>query len=264
MIPIYRIRDGWTELAKNQAIFEKCIHILNSQKALLIFPEGSHSIIRKVRPLSKGFTRIVFGAFEKHPNLKIQIVPVGLNYDFTTEYPSSASVIYGKPILANDFWNPKDVNTSIKEIKSEVHEGMKVLTTHIEENGEAYEGILSKLNALNVDYLNPKETKNTIKNIENQEIKSSRIKTKPSKTIFYYLMLLNSFIPWLIWKKMQKGINEIEFTSSIRYGIGITLFPIFYLIQASIICSFFGKKIGLLYFVSSIVLGLLSSKIGRK
>ena len=65
MIPVCRIRDGFNAISKNDAIFERCSDILNDKKAILIFPEGSHSLRRKVRPLSKGFTRIIFGSFEK-------------------------------------------------------------------------------------------------------------------------------------------------------------------------------------------------------
>ena len=80
LMPIYRIRDGIEQLGKNQKIFEQCFSILNSQKALMIFPEGSHDKRRTIRPISKGFSRIVFGALERNPKLKIQIIPVGITY----------------------------------------------------------------------------------------------------------------------------------------------------------------------------------------
>ncbi len=51
LMPIYRIRDGVKELGKNQEIFEACFKILKNQKALMIFPEGSHDRRRTIRPL---------------------------------------------------------------------------------------------------------------------------------------------------------------------------------------------------------------------
>lgn len=132
MIPIYRKRDGYNSISKNDAVFDKCHMVLNEQKCILIFPEGSHSLLRKVRPLTKGFARIIFGALQKHPNLEIQVVPIGLNYDAPTIYPSSVSVYYGKPILANDFFNSEDVLNSIQNLKDKVQSEMSKLVTHIE------------------------------------------------------------------------------------------------------------------------------------
>ena len=41
----------------------------------------------------------------KYPDLNIQIVPVGINYDSHLNFPSSVSIYYGKPILANSYFN---------------------------------------------------------------------------------------------------------------------------------------------------------------
>ncbi len=80
MMPVYRQRDGMSNLAKNEEIFEMCFDILRNDGTLLIFPEAGHLGERRLRTLSKGFTRIVFGAMENHEELDIKIVPVGLNY----------------------------------------------------------------------------------------------------------------------------------------------------------------------------------------
>ncbi|MDZ7613592.1 MAG: hypothetical protein U5K51_07775 [Flavobacteriaceae bacterium] len=82
---------------------------LNKKLALLIFAEGSHSLQRKVRPLSKGFTRVVFGALEKNPELEIDIIPVGINYTEPTRFGSSVAIFYGKPINANTYWLANDI-----------------------------------------------------------------------------------------------------------------------------------------------------------
>ena len=36
MLPVYRIRDGWSNLTQNNAIFEQCKHILNAKKTLVL------------------------------------------------------------------------------------------------------------------------------------------------------------------------------------------------------------------------------------
>ena len=42
MLPIYRIRNGYSNLKKHDAIFEKCYNLLGSGKFLLMFSEGGH------------------------------------------------------------------------------------------------------------------------------------------------------------------------------------------------------------------------------
>ncbi len=263
MIPIYRVRDGWTTLAKNKAIFAKCMAILNKQKGLLIFPEGSHNLVRKVRPLSKGFTRILFGALEKYPSLIIHIVPVGLNYTRITDYPSSASIYYGKPIEVNKYWDKQDVFKSTNSLKDVVHKSMKVLTTHIDKNGDEYEKTVYKLDQLNVNYLDPISTNEAIEKYDNHSISGYQSPTKIKKNSFYYLFIANSFLPWIFWKKLQKGISEPEFISSIRFGLGITLFPLFYLLQSLLLKYLYGDKIAIVYVCFSLLLALISTKTSK-
>ena len=87
MIPIYRIRDGVNTIEKNYAIFEHCVKLLNAKKAVGIFPEGEHHLERRINPLKKGFVRIILSTLQKYPELKIQIVPVGVNYNHHIKFP---------------------------------------------------------------------------------------------------------------------------------------------------------------------------------
>ncbi|EON76643.1 Phospholipid/glycerol acyltransferase [Lunatimonas lonarensis] len=80
LLPVYRMRDGIEHIPKNEETFEQCTHLLSNGAALLIFPEGNHSLERKLRPISKGFTRIAFRTLEQQPDLPLQVLPVGLNY----------------------------------------------------------------------------------------------------------------------------------------------------------------------------------------
>jgi 1-acyl-sn-glycerol-3-phosphate acyltransferase len=260
MIPIYRIRDGYETLSKNDAIFDKCIHLLNKKEALVIFPEGSHNLKRKVRPLSKGFTRILFGAFENHPELEIKVVPVGLNYNSIAEYPASVSIHYGKPFSVKELWNKDDLTTSITAIKEVVRNEIKLLTTHIDDPSN-YEKIYEQLIHSKADFLDPISTNKQIKNIELKDITSTQKKHK--KSIVYYIVVLNSIIPWLLLKKVKTKIKEREFTSTFRYGLGITLFPTFYILQSLILYSLFCFSFAVSYFSFCILTGLILTKTSR-
>ncbi|WP_157972787.1 lysophospholipid acyltransferase family protein [Aureibaculum luteum] len=260
MLPIYRLRDGKQALAKNEAIFNYCFDLFNKRRSLLIFPEGTHDIRRWVRPLSKGFTRIAFGVFEKHPDVQLFIIPVGLNYTNADKFGESVSIYYGKPVLANDFYDQNDFNGSAQKLKDVVSEKMKELTTHIEI--ENYVETLEKLGDL--DFLQPELVNNQIfySDFKNQRSKENLDDKNPS--VFWKglkgLVTLNSFFPMLIYKAIEPKILEPEFVSSTKFAIGITAFPIFYSLQTLLINHFFGNEVALLYLGISILLVLLLAK----
>ena len=58
MLPIYRQRDGVNTVKKNEEVFDYCFDILNNKGNIIIFPEGNHSNIKKLRSLKKGIARI--------------------------------------------------------------------------------------------------------------------------------------------------------------------------------------------------------------
>lgn len=257
MLPIYRMRDGYDSLSKNEEIFQKCYHILDKKQALLIFAEGSHSLRRKIRPLSKGFTRIVFGALEQNPNNEIDIIPIGYNYSNAKEFGSKVSVYYGKPISVNYYWNNFDKTESVIALKNEVNDQLKTLTTHIEKINN-YEEIVKHFQ--DDDFLYPKKVNKKLENLNPLPLITSK---KSKKKIFNPLLLvvkINSLFPYLIWKKIYPEIKEIEYISTFRFTVGITAFPIFYFIQTGIVSYFFGGEIGLIYLVLSFLSVYLLTK----
>jgi len=256
LMPIYRIRDGASQLGKNQEIFESCFEIFKREETLMIFPEGSHNRKRTVRPLSKGFTRIVFGAIEKYPDLEITIIPVGLTYQNTSYYPAKVSVNFGLPISVNKFYNPKKPNIAIVKLKNEVSFQLKKLSVHINDD-ENYECTLAKLNNAQVDFTDVDYVNEMIKSNNIPEKKKAKLNTlKP----LFYLIVLNSIIPFLIWKKVSKKVDEIEFIDTFRFAFNKITFPLFYIIQTFVIWFFFDSKIAGIYFLVSLLLILIYSK----
>ena len=258
MLPIYRIRDGKESLTKNEEIFKRCYDLFNRKRSLLIFPEGTHDIRRWVRPLSKGFTRITFGALEQNPNLKLTIVPIGLNYSKAEDFAESVSIYYGKPIAVNPFLKEGNKNASTLALKEEVSSKMKELTTHIE-NIDNYDSVISGLG--NVNYLEPKTVNDKLKNIKVVENESVNIKNPNLFWKFgYFLTLINSVFPLMIWRAIKPSIKEIEFDSTTRFAIGITAFPLFYILLTLIVGYFFGSKTALIYLLASILSVLILAK----
>ena len=221
MIPIYRIRDGKSALAKNDAIFDTCAAVLNNKEALVMFPEANHNLKRRVRPLSKGFTRILFRAKEKYPDLDIQLVPVGLNYKNATNFPDEVALYYGESIALNAIYDKTNAVASTKRIKEMVSERLQGLTTHIASETN-YDAIRNHLDGLGVDYLKPKEVNKLILNysVENKEPSPSNAQQK--NNFFYALFVLLNFPVVLVWKRILKPkVWEPEFMGTLRFATAI-------------------------------------------
>jgi len=62
ILPVYRIRDGFSSLKSNDEIFHKTIDVLKNRNGLVILPEGDHVGFRRLRQLKKGICRIAFQA----------------------------------------------------------------------------------------------------------------------------------------------------------------------------------------------------------
>lgn len=257
LMPIYRIRDGASNLGKNQEIFENCFEIFKRQETLMIFPEGSHDNRRTVRILSKGFTRIVFGALEKYPDLQITVIPVGITYQNASCYPSKVAINYGKPILANSFLENGELPIATVKLKNEVSFQLKELSVHIP-NDEHYKTTLEKLNKAQVDFTEVKKV-NAIINSEKKP--SNKPATKNNYKWLFTLVIINNLFPYLIWKKVSKKVDELEFVDTFRFAINTITFPIFLILQTCFVAHFFGNRISFVYVIISILIILVYTKL---
>jgi 1-acyl-sn-glycerol-3-phosphate acyltransferase len=257
LMPIYRIRDGVKQLSNNQEIFEKCHKILNKGETLMIFPEGSHNKKRSIRPLIKGFTRIVFGALEKHPDLEITILPVGITYQHPSQFPAKVTVNYGQPIATRMLFETNTAAQSVHILKDKVNEQLKELTVHIP-NNENYETILQKLNDAQVDFT---AVDSVNKMIKNDAFPPKKLPKKNHLKALRFLIILNTIIPFLLWKKTSKKIDEIEFIDTFRFSLSIVSCSLFYGLQAWILSLFFGNILGFFYLSISALLILIYAKL---
>lgn len=230
MIPIYRIRDGRDSLKNNKAVFQRCSQLLNNDQSLLMFPEANHNLQRRVRPLSKGFTRILFKTLEKNPTLDIRLVPVGLNYLSGQDFPDQVSIYYGKDIAVQDLLFDEDKRTSVERIKGAVSEALQKLTTHIPEKD--YDEHIKILDSAGADYLDPVHINSFPIEPKNYGNKENTIKAKkmPGKLLAPLFVLLNLpiILGWKLWLKPK--VWEPEFTATLRFSLALLAFPIYYLL----------------------------------
>lgn len=248
MMPIYRMRDGWQSLQQNEAIFKACFGILGKKQTLLIFPEGNHGFERRLRPLSKGFTRIAFGSLAERPDLDLKIVPVGINYHRHQAFRSRVSIYYGKPVLVHAFYNPDDEHLASLELRNEIAGAMKPLITHIE--SDDYQQAFEKLMATQPDLSDPVESNTRIQYPE-REYPAFR-----EKNPFGFLspvFRLNAILPLLIWWQIRGQIKDPVMLASVKFAVGIFVFPLIFLLQ-SLIPAYLSKwEWGVAYFLFSII-----------
>lgn len=203
MIPIYRIRDGRSTLSKNDAIFDNCAQVLKKGHAIVMFPEANHNLRRRVRPLSKGFTRVLFRALEHDPNLDIQIVPVGLNYKHAELFADEVAVYYGAPIAVRELYDDGDLRGSVERIKNKVSDRLQQLTTHIAPEA-SYSSIENALDVSSADYLKPRAVNAMVAKLQKGEILPRREGISRRYPLCYPIFLLLNLPVILIWKKGVK------------------------------------------------------------
>lgn len=258
MLPVYRIRDGWNNLSNNTEIFNTCAELFSENEPIVIFPEGNHNLKRTVRPLSKGFTRIIFETLEKHPNIDLQLVPVGLNYVHAEKYPDSTLLYFGKPIPAKDLIT-ENRNESVINLKSRIHSEISRLTTHVASS--QYDKTIDKLNDLNVDFLKPESVNKTISsNFEFYETKNYDYFSS-LRSFFKTILILTLILPYAVWKLfVEPKVKDIEFKSTFRFAVAITLVPIWVLFIAILLFLNFNWMTSLGYIILVLCLTIITVK----
>jgi 1-acyl-sn-glycerol-3-phosphate acyltransferase len=168
ILPVYRIRDGFSSLKGNDEIFTKTIDVIKSNNSLVILPEGDHAGFRRLRQLKKGICRVAFQSDEATGfKLKIKIMPVGLEYSNYGRYRQVLTVVYGKPIEVSEFFELYKVSPerALNELRSKLSVEMKNIMVHIEseDDYEAIDELRSIINGrYSDDIKNPKLVRDRI------------------------------------------------------------------------------------------------------
>lgn len=216
MLPVYRVRDGFSTIQQNQNTFDQTYEVLRNNGTVIIFAEGSHSLFRNLRPLSKGFTRIAFGLKDKYPETNPVVLPVALDYSAHKRSGSIARVTFGKIIpvdmpAAKSGLLTKSVERALKELVVEIP-------------AETYEQDLGRLIENHVDLTCRAEVKLFLETgeVPNPVSVPSGLNNKLMKIFHFPLYWI-----WL-WKK--PSIKDPVFSSTWKFLIIYILGPSYYLL----------------------------------
>ena len=149
IMPIYRIRDGYESLGKNEKYFEKAVEVLEHRIPLCLFAEGRHNDKHQQLPLVKGMFRIAFRAQERLEEKNLKIVPVGVDYEDYPRFGKNLIINIGKPFDVEPFYESyqKDPVSGMNEIRNVLAEKMSNQMLNIRSK-DHYECFFSLCNLL--------------------------------------------------------------------------------------------------------------------
>lgn len=222
MIPIYRVRDGRKQLALNDAIFEKTAQLLHEGKSVLIFPEASHSLDKRIRNISKGFTRILNAYAQLERSEPIAACLIGVNYHAPQELGDQMSLHF------SDYINlPHKVMDAeqTQELVQDFTKTFKTLSLHLEP--KTYERDLKYLQDVQVDLSDLEQ----VWNVLNQT--SERPKEKSNSQLQRAIHKLWFALPFTLYKlTFAKLVDEAEFEGTFRYGFMVLFFSLLFILSA--------------------------------
>lgn len=103
ILPVYRIRDGQSNLSKNNDIFDKSRDVLLDGYPLCLMAEGRHNDRHSLLPMGKGMFRIAGETQQKLGDHPLYIVPTGIDFDEYERPYANLVVNIGKPIAVRPF-----------------------------------------------------------------------------------------------------------------------------------------------------------------
>jgi 1-acyl-sn-glycerol-3-phosphate acyltransferase len=215
MLPVYRVRDGFSTIQQNQKTFDHTFEVLRANGTIIIFAEGGHSLIRNLRPLSKGFTRIAFGLKEKYPEKDPVILPVALDYSAHRRSGSRVRITFGRPIQVD---MPASKSGQLTKAVEAALSKLVVTIPSMDYQEKLESLIVHKVDLTSspdvTHFLNEGKVQNPIK-------LSSGLVNKLMKIFHLPLFLL-----W-IWK--GPGVQDKVFDATFKFLIGFVFAPIWYL-----------------------------------
>lgn len=254
MLPVFRIRNGYSNLKNNEATFDRCHNILARGQKLMMFSEGLHHSEMYLYPISKGSSRLAYQAQNKFPNKPMYLIPVGINYQNYNRPWKGLHLVIGKAIPIQNYLNTADKEAHIiNRIRYALAEGMKACLW-IPENSNDYKQKVTALQQM--------DCSQSFEKIRNKLATTESISHKTSKVPLGIQLLLTIFrvpnaIPLWITKRLMQLFSDPVFHGSVKYASGLFIFPLWYLIIYGFFSYFYSFNmliIIVLYFIISLYL----------
>lgn len=258
MLPIYRLRNGYSNLKKNEEIFEKCYEVLGKGKKMQMFSEGGLHTEYYLKRISKGSSRIAYNAQKKYPNQNIYIIPVGINYGHHEKPRCSIQLVFGKAIKIKEYMNVNNLESeNINFIRDSLQIEMENCLWLPKKDDDYY---------FKKSLIDKKTTKMSFSKIktllkENHKNQNNLKKSHFIKSIIIRILTIPNIIPIIISRKIINLIKDKDFIGSMKYGCGAIIFPIWWIILGLIILYFFNPIICVIFIVFSVLSSIIRQNL---
>jgi 1-acyl-sn-glycerol-3-phosphate acyltransferase len=251
MLPVYRISEGYDQLNKNQDTFGECIEVFRMNGIVLIFPEGSHSFQRILRPLKKGAVKLALQAY--HAGTDMYIGTVGINYISPDKPRSELIVTFGNAIRVADIAEKTTLSTAqiLHQLNQQIAVSLRSVIINIpsEHMAEAFSWVYELRNSKlgkgrSSSWVSHSSTQwQQALSVADWLNTSPTLPPKPTKQamawhqqLFCVLVFLLNAIPLLIAKYItEQKVKMREFYATVRFVLSFLLVLIYYVI-IGIIC----------------------------
>jgi glycerol-3-phosphate O-acyltransferase/dihydroxyacetone phosphate acyltransferase len=133
VIPVYRKQDDPAHNKKNVATFQACYEVLNSGGTIGIYPEGTTHSEPRVKPIKTGAARIALETEQQFP-VRVNIVPVGLNFSVRKSFRGEVLISFGAPIDASGYLPQYKLDpiAAVEHLTSDLQDAMEKEVLHID------------------------------------------------------------------------------------------------------------------------------------
>lgn len=248
MVPIFRFKDGFSNLKNNAQTMEFIYKALADKRSILIFSEGGTQTVKRLRPIQKGLARMAFGNYDIYGDLDLHIVPVCVTYSDAHTFRSEAMVQFGAAIPLSKYYEiyAENNNKAVNQVTSDVQSAMRPLLVEIEnpENDDLTETLFTLYRNTYPETVFPIIKKSKRRLLAHQEIAQNVNKMSESQ-----LAVLRNNIDNYFKKLANHNLNDIavaqpwynDFKTLLTLIIGFVPFIIGYM--AHFIPAWYGVKI---------------------
>ncbi len=143
-IPIFRFKDGFSELRKNDANLQEAYKVLDKGAAIILFIEGGTQNIKKLRPFQKGLARMASSYLSREGGRDdLHILPVAINFVSPFVLRSRVALNIEKPFEAKRYFDDSDAKTTqIKRLTDDLYDQIQPLAFHV--SNDERQSILNK------------------------------------------------------------------------------------------------------------------------
>ena len=135
-IPIFRFKDGFSELRKNDSSLQIAYEALDRGAAIILFIEGGTINIKKLRPFQKGLARMASDYLAKENSRDdLMILPVAINFVSPFVLRSRVNLNIGKALTAREYFHngePKPVE--VKKMTDDLYSRIKPMAYHVSDD----------------------------------------------------------------------------------------------------------------------------------